>query len=54
MQIGRKAQMAWASFAMANLWLGLDKLDGGLYLALVTLIFGLYAQANVATKRSPR
>lgn len=51
MQIGRKAQMAWAAFAMANVWLGVGKLDGALYLALVTLIFGLYAGANVASKK---
>ena len=51
MNIGRKAQMAWAAFVMANIWLGFGQLDAGIYLALVTLIFGLYAGANVVGKR---
>ncbi len=48
--IGRKAQLAWASFIMINVWLGLDKLDSTTYLALTTLIFGIYATANVVSK----
>lgn len=48
--IGRKAQMAWATFIMTNVWIGLDKLDQGAYIALITLIFGIYASANVAGK----
>jgi len=49
--IGRKAGMAWASLAATNLWLATGLLTEGGYIALVTLIFGFYAGANVVAKR---
>ena len=49
--IGRKATMAWAAFLMTNIWIGFDKLDQGAYIALMTLIFGIYATANVVGKQ---
>jgi len=50
MNIGRKAQMAWASFVMTNIHFSLSALDQGAYITLTTLIFGLYAGANVIGK----
>ena len=43
--------MAWAAFASVNLHLGLDNIDGGEYITLMTLIFGIYAGANVWGKK---
>jgi len=51
MNIGRKAQMAWAALGATNLWFGFNYLDQGAYIALTTLIFGFYAGANVIGKK---
>jgi hypothetical protein len=47
----RKFLLACASFAVGAVGFFTGRMDGGTYVALVTLILGVYGSASVADKR---